>query len=311
MSYREKEQKRRILFGQDNNALVNLIIILLVVFIGFAMVETFFTFTYPPETASKHFYDSIFTYIALPSKFSVFITRPWTLITNMFYHFSVWHIISSALWLWAFGFILQDLTGNRKIIPLFLYGSLAGSVVYLLAYNLVPAFRPALDGETIPYLLGANAGILAIAIATTIISPGYRIFPMLGGGIPLWILTVIYVLIDLGRLGKFSPEHLAHMAGAFMGFIFMSLMQRGYDLSDWMNNFYDWFSNLFNPNKPKKKKSIKEQMFYKSNTTPFTKTPNVTQQRIDAILDKINQKGYDALSQEEKDLLKRAGEEEL
>jgi hypothetical protein len=52
-------------------------------------------------------------------------------------------------------------------------------------------------------------------------------------------------------------------------------------------------------------------LFYKSNTRPFTKTPNLTQQRIDEILDKIGQKGYHALSEEEKELLKRAGEEEL
>ncbi|MEP6701006.1 MAG: DUF6576 domain-containing protein, partial [Bacteroidota bacterium] len=67
--------------------------------------------------------------------------------------------------------------------------------------------------------------------------------------------------------------------------------------------------NLFNPNKPSKRKNIKNELFYKASSSPYKKTPNVTQERIDNILDKINQKGYDYLSGEEKDLLKRAGEE--
>ena len=41
---------------------------------------------------------------------------------------------------------------------------------------------------------------MAIAIATTIISPGYRIFPMIGGGIPLWALTAFYMISDLATI---------------------------------------------------------------------------------------------------------------
>ena len=78
-----------------------------------------------------------------------------------------------------------------------------------------------------------------------------------------------------------------------------------------MSNFFDWVANLFNPDKPKKGKNIKEELFYKSSSAPFKKTPNVTPQRVDEILDKINQKGYNFLTDEEKDLLKRASKEGL
>ena len=78
-----------------------------------------------------------------------------------------------------------------------------------------------------------------------------------------------------------------------------------------MNNFFEWVNNLFNPDKPKKGKDIKEELFYRSSATPYTKTPNLTQHRIDEILDKINQHGYDYLTEEEKELLKRASEEGL
>ena len=76
-----------------------------------------------------------------------------------------------------------------------------------------------------------------------------------------------------------------------------------------MNNLYDWFNNLFNPSKPVKK--MKHELFYKSKRAPYTKTPNLTQQKIDEILDKINQKGYSHLTEEEKELLKRASQEDL
>jgi hypothetical protein len=78
-----------------------------------------------------------------------------------------------------------------------------------------------------------------------------------------------------------------------------------------MNNFFDWVNNLFNPDKPKKGKVVKSQLFYKAKVEPFKKTPLITQQRIDEILDKISQKGYSSLTEEEKEMLKRASAEDL
>jgi len=78
-----------------------------------------------------------------------------------------------------------------------------------------------------------------------------------------------------------------------------------------MSNFFDWLDNLFNPNSPARKKSFKDDLFYKVNGgSPFTKTPNVTQKRIDEILDKINQQGYHFLTNEEKDILRRAAKKD-
>ena len=144
------------------------------------------------------------------------------------------------------------------------------------------------------------------------IAPKFRIFPMLNGGIPLWVVTVLYLIVDLATIPyNNAGGHIAHLGGAFMGFIFIILYRRGIDLSEWMANFFDWVNNLFNPDKPKKGKNIKEELFYKSTSQPYRKTPNVTQQRIDDILDKINQKGYHHLTDEEKELLKRASQEDL
>ena len=72
------------------------------------------------------------------------------------------------------------------------------------------------------YFEGANASIMAVAIATTALAPDYRIFRMLNGGIPLWVLTILYVIIDFAGIGKGAPAiHLAHLAGGLVGFFFI------------------------------------------------------------------------------------------
>jgi len=69
--------------------------------------------------------------------------------------------------------------------------------------------------------------------------------------------------------------------------------------------------DLFNPGKKTKHLSQKERLFYKTSGKPYQKTPNITQQKLDDILDKINQQGYHMLTDDEKEFLKRASKEEL
>jgi hypothetical protein len=227
----------------------------------------------------------------------------------MFMHEGVLHVFANMLWLWGFGFLLQGIAGSRKVIPVFIYGGLAGAIAFVLAFNFIPALKPEVY---VASALGASAGVMAVALAATMLAPGYRIFPMLNGGIPIWVLTMIYVIIDLATIPLSNPGgHIAHLAGALTGFLFIFFYRRGYDWSDWMNNFFDWVGNLFNPDRPKKGRVIKDELFYRSSSDPFTKTSNLTQQRIDEILDKINQNGYGSLTSEEKELLKRASKEEM
>ena len=310
MAYSEKQYKQRISLGQSGNALMTLIAISLVMFVLFGFIKMIWYFRYEDNSVALSFFNkNVLSWFTLPADFDKMMSQPWSLITYMFVHVGIWQILANMLWLWCFGYIMQDLTGNKKIIPVFIYGSLAGAIAFILAYNLLPALRP-----LVPYAsaMGASAGILAIAVSTTMVAPGYRIFPMIYGGIPLWVLTAIYLIIDLGVISMNETGNLiAHLAGAFTGFLFMFFLRKGYDWSEWMNNFFDWVGNLFNPDKPKKGKNIKEELFYKSSKTPYKKTPNITQQRIDDILDKINQKGYHFLTDEEKELLKKASQEDL
>ena len=170
---------------------------------------------------------------------------PWTILSYMFVHTGIIIHIINMLWLWAFGSILQDLSGNRKIIPVYLYGGFAGAIVFIAINYAVPQLRDAVEYSS---MFGANASIMAIAVATTALAPDYRLFRMLNGGIPLWILTVLYVIIDFAGTGG-TAHQLAHLAGGLTGFLFIVSLRKGYDWSKWMNNVYNWFINLFNPDK--------------------------------------------------------------
>lgn len=309
MSYYREQNRSRLTVGQDGNSLVMLIAINLVVFILLQFIKVIYYFSYG-QPGLGVYENQVLDWVTLPADLSVFIRQPWTLLTHFIAHDSVWHIIANMLWLWAFGYILQDLAGNRKLVPIFIYGGLAGAFAFIVALNLIPGLNQSLSEST--RALGASAGVMAIAIATTTLAPGFRIFPMINGGIPLWVLTMVFVIIDLATIPyNNAGGHIAHLAGAGTGFLLIVLLRRGYDWSNWMNNFFDWVNNLFNPDKPRKGKEVKTQLFYKSTVPPFRKTSNITQQRIDEILDKINQRGYSSLSEDEKEVLRRASKEDL
>jgi membrane associated rhomboid family serine protease len=303
----EKQYKQKITLGQRNNSLMLLIAICLIVFVGLAFMRGVWFFRFPKELAPALFEKNVLGWFAFPAEGNALLNKPWTILSYMFTHDNIWRVFANMLWLWCFGYIMQDLTGNRKIIPVFIYGGLAGAIAFMLSYN----FIPSLQGQ-LPYAtaIGASSGVMAVAVATTLVSPSYKIFPAIAGGIPLWALTALYIISDLATISISDTGNLiAHLAGALMGFLFIFFLRMGYDGSEWMSNFFDWFNDLFNPDKPKKGKKIKEELFYRSSSAPYTKTMNVTPQRIDDILDKINQQGYSSLSDEEKELLKRAGEE--
>ncbi len=308
MSYYQQKRGQRLAIGQDGNALTLLIAINLIVFVLLASIKVLYYFS-NGQGGVGIYTQEILPWVALPAQLDKLLLKPWTLLTHMFVHDNVWHIISNMLWLWAFGYILQDLAGNRKLAPIFFYGGIAGALAFLIAYNLLPPLKENIVGAK---AIGASAGVMAIAIATTTLQPNYRIFPMINGGIPLWVITMIFVIIDLATIPYNNPGgHIAHLAGAGMGFLFVVMLRRGQDWSAWMNNIFDSATKLFNPDRPRKGKSIKQTLYYKSAVKPFKKTTLITQQRIDEILEKIHQKGFNSLSEDEKEVLKRASKEDL
>jgi len=300
-----KIKKQRFTLGQPDNALLWLFALNVIAYLVLATIKVAIDVN---DHSSDVFYAQVVNWFSLPAGLNTLSTRPWTLLSYMFSDVVLFRAISNMLWLWAFGSILQSLTGNKKLVPVYLYGGLMGAVFFIAATYFIPTNKAVIAGAT---FLGANAPVMAVAVAATMIAPNYRFFTNIGGGIPIWILTVVYIAVDLlGVKNELAAQALGHIGGAVAGFLFVVLLRNGTDGSVWMNSLYSWFINLFNPNKQKQPPSIKEKVFYNTgNRSPYNKTSNITEQRVDEILDKISQKGYNQLTKEEKEILKRASED--
>ena len=299
-----KHSKKKLTLGQDGNALMGLFSINVILFLLLLTMHTIHNYY---EKGGTAFESQVIPNIAFPSGFSAFAYHPWTLITYMFSHFGVWDMLSNMLWLWAFGYLLQDLIGRKQLFPVYIYGGLSGAIFFIVAGALFS------HGPVIGYLSGAGASTLAIATAVCVYAPDYRFFRQINRGIPIWVLLVLYFVLDFIRLadneGIVLPLLFAHIGGAVAGFLYIVLLRKDIDAGRWMNALYQWCLQIFSPSK---KKGIREKVFYNTgNREPFVKSSNLTQQRVDEILDKINQKGYQFLSEEEKKILRRASEEDL
>lgn len=308
MGYRDYPVQRRVPVWGSNSALMMLVIVNVLVFVTMHFIKTIYGLSRLPEAS---FYTDILAWFTLPADPAAFLSRPWTLLTSFFTHMQLMLLLGNLMWLWVFGYILQDLAGERLLVPVYLYGGLVGAVTYLVTMNLM-APMPAMRSPVV--LSGATPAVLSVAVAATVISPRYRIFPMIGGGVPLWVLMLVFALIDIAGISGSGGLFYVHLASALAGFLFARGLQRGIDASAWMNRLYDRVTQVFQPGRRtvRPRRPGRQEVFYNTRgQEPFTRKSNVTQQRVDEILDKISQRGYHRLTEEEKDLLKRASEEDL
>lgn len=309
MSFIERDYDSRLTFGNKVNPLILLIAVNMIIFVTLAFFKAITTLRMEQGgDVNTLFNNSIFTWFALSPRSNEFFTRPWTIITQGFTQVRLLPVFANMLWLWCFSYIFIDLTGNRKLVPVYIYGTVAAGLAYLLAYNFIPSLKA---NSSDNYFFGAEAGVLAVCAAATTTTTSYKLFPMIAGGVPGWIVSLIFLALTFASASYNPAIIIAYVAALFLGFLFVFLFRKGYDLSAWMNNLYDRVMNLMNPEKPHIKKQFKETLFYKAPEAPFKKTPNITQQRLDEILDKINQHGYNRLTEEEKEFLKRAAQEDM
>jgi membrane associated rhomboid family serine protease len=301
---RQPNRRNRMLLGANENALTALFAINAMVFLTLMVVQVGM---YAGLKTPGYFQNTVLEWFNLPSGLVKLSTRPWTLLTYMFTESgdNVFNAVANMFWLWSFGYILQSYTGNSKLIPIYIYGGIVGAIFFILAHYMIP---PIFDARGVAGLLGANASVMAVAMATTTIAPQHRFFTQIRGGIPIWVLMAVYLLIDFaGTASSTAAYSLAHLGGALAGYLFVYFLRKGKDGSVWMNKFYHKMTNLFEPKTPTTNNN--NDLFYDAGSRePYSKTSNVTQKRLDEILDKINQKGYAFLTDEEKDFLNKAAD---
>ncbi len=133
------------------------------------------------------------------------LTQPWTVITSLFVHSGLWHIIANMLTLYFFGGYLARLVGTNKFLLVYFGGGILGSILFIL---LAPPFFIA---------VGASGAIFALGGALAIMRPKLRVFIIpIPVPIPLWIAVIGGFLI-IAFLPHIAWQ--AHLGGLVFGLI--------------------------------------------------------------------------------------------
>jgi membrane associated rhomboid family serine protease len=260
--------------------MINLAAFIFTVFVGvIARLSGF-----PPE--------DLLEYLYIPSNIGKLIIRPWTILTNIFFHAGFWHLLGNMILLYFIGRILEDFMDFKKIWKIFLYGGISGALLFVTSYNIFPVFN-----EVVGYkkLLGASGGVTAILVATGTYLPRYQIRPFGLFNVELRWVALFFVFRDLYMfpVSNNTGGLFAHMGGAIFGLVYVLNLQ----------------GRITRPNLNQKPFFWDRHRDERSRGPIITdKKPKPNQEEVDAILDKISQSGYDSLSKYEKEILFKASE---
>lgn len=259
--------------------------------------------------------------LATTSDLGLLAFRPWSVLTHMFAHTQVWHLVMNMLILWWMGGMFRSYFGDRRTLSTYLMGGLWGFLLYGLASNLVPAFPQG------GYALGASSAVMALMVATATYTPDTVIRLFILGPVKLKWVALAYVVLDYVALSNGSNVggHLGHIGGAAYGYVYMRNLQAGRDLGAGLERVIDRIVTVFGSSSKGERRTNRKRRRGKGlhsvhrsvnvdgrtrrahTDEEFNAEKKSRQQRIDRILDKISKVGYDQLTQEEKDFLFRNG----
>jgi membrane associated rhomboid family serine protease len=234
--------------------------------------------------------------LAVPSSLKALMLRPWTLVSYMFLHKDIWHILFNMLWLYWFGGIFLEYLDQKKLVAVYLLGGISGAIVYILSFNVFPAFT-GIVSESVA--IGASASVMAVVVAIAAYVPDYSVQLLLLGRVKIkYMALAIFVLTSVMDFSVNSGGKLAHIGGAFFGYFYTLNLRQGRDFGIGLNKIIDSLVTIF---KPRKKLKVTHKKT--ANEYEYNRIKAEHQAHINKILDKISKGGYDSLTKEEKEIL--------
>ena len=255
--------------------------------------QAFGRYQYPVAVAE------ILGYLALPP-LGGFLSKAWTLLTYGLFHTGFMNWLGSAIWIYVWGSVLQMLTGYRQVIPVFMAGNIGGGIVALLLQ-----FIPGVGAPS--FLVGAGAGIMALAAATFMFAPNYRFWITPTFSLSIKVVLAVFILLNFigSAPGIVGVGWLA--GGALAGVLSVVLLRKGYRIGDRIYGVFEGLEARRMNVGTSGQAGRRESVLHRNDKQKGTRMLR-PQERLDALLEKIHAKGYNSLSQEEKDFLKNAGE---
>jgi membrane associated rhomboid family serine protease len=204
----------------------------------------------------------------------LFILRPqlvfrgyiWQLFTYMFFHANISHLFWNMFMLWMFGRHVESALGGNGFIRLYLVSGLVAGVCSLVTINSA--------------ILGASGAVLGILAAVAVLFPENVVLLFFVLPIKMKYLVWLAAAADiLGAVrGTGNIAHIAHIGGLFAGFIYMKT---------------GWYKRpILDLERRRRQRNLDRQR-------------NMNQ-RVNEILDKVNEKGIDSLTRQEREYLEQA-----
>jgi len=228
---------------------------------------------------------------------------PWQLVTYMFLHGGLTHLFFNMFTLWMFGIELEHIWGSRKFLIFYLLCGIGAGVA-----NVLVAMPLHLSAPTV----GASGAIFGVLIAFAMLFPNRPIYLYFLFPIRAKYLIAVWIGLELllGVTGTTDGiAHFAHLGGALVGLVYMAVELGIIPVREWLVPLKGEDSHPFTTSAriPRNRDEIQDAQFYDIHTgRPVDRKDEVTQDVIDAILDKISTGGYQSLSEEEKRILNEA-----
>ena len=234
-------------------------------------------------------------WLMLPSSFSIFMTRFWTLFTYMFFHQGLSHIFFNMVWFYFFGNIFSQFLGSKRLVGTYILGGLSGGILFMI----LSAFLPGPFGGG--FLLGASAGVMAVAVAAAVYSPNLPVNLMFIGSVRLkYVALTCFILTSLVDFSSNTGGKISHIGGALFGLAFAMQYRKGNDLTRGITGIFDMFAGMASR---KAKSNVKVAYKRPVPDEVYNERKVNDQKKVNDILDKISRSGYESLSKEEKDFL--------
>lgn len=137
---------------------------------------------------------------------ALFLDMPWTIVTNLFVHAGIGHIIANMITLYFFGRFLCMLVGWRSFLTVYFLGGIMGNICYLLLSPPSPSIA-----------VGASGAIFALGGMLAVMVPKLRVFVFpIPAPLPLWV-AVIGGFFIISFLPQVAWQ--AHLGGLALGLI--------------------------------------------------------------------------------------------
>jgi membrane associated rhomboid family serine protease len=154
-----------------------------------------------------------------------FVPAPLTLVTSLFLHGSLLHLLGNMIFLWVFGDNVEDAMGHGRFVAFFLLCGVAAGLAHAW-----------FDPEDTRPLIGASGAGAGVVAAYLILYPRVKVWGLFLKGIPLrvpaawaigfWIVLQIAAAFFIGDDGV---GWFAHLGGLAAGAALTPLMRRRYD----------------------------------------------------------------------------------